>query len=72
MADVNIDMRFSVVETDQLDRLKQQMDRIEFKFDKLLEALSADDAGADDEEGAARSLDDGSRWLPRDPNESLG
>lgn len=72
MADGNINMRVSVVETDQLDRLKQQMDRIEFKLDQLIEALAGDEADDENAGDAVRSLDDGSIWPARDQNESLG
>jgi len=70
MAESNIHMRLSVVETEQLDCLKEQMDRIEFKLDKLIDALAGDAAG-DEPDGAVRSLDGSVLSLPRDENESL-
>lgn len=72
MADGNINMRVSVVETEQLDCLKEQMNRIEFKLDELLQALAGDDAADDEEEGVVRSLDGAVVSRPRDETESLG
>lgn len=72
MASADMNMRVSVVETDQLDRLKQQMDRIEFKLDQLLDALAGDAGGDDEDEGAVHSLDGTVVSRPRNADESLG
>jgi len=58
-------------ETERLERLVHQMNRIECKLDKLIDALAGDAAG-DEPDGAVRSLDGSVLSLPRDDNESLG
>lgn len=61
------DMTLSVVETDHMDRLKQQLNRIEHKLDTLIAAL----ADGDDEKSLT-SLDDGRTFAARNDRRGLG
>jgi hypothetical protein len=59
-------MTVAVVDTDHMDRLKQQMNRIEHKLDALIAAL------ADEEDPPVRSLDNGRTFAARDDKRGLG